>query len=212
MTPHQDKKARIGLKIALALCAPIAALVFVAALGVSRLGGVSQELITALLTEVNQSNALILGGDRDFYQAMQAYLLLQDAADPKAAETQKKAFAENAKQTIDRVSKAVTVFLGGGNSAKTLKHGKSEMDIEALFAEFKKHYDLWAGAYDVSTNTMRNNGLFWASFDKARDAIDQMTEIIETYAEASVAHNTAYVSRTRNVLWGVAGRCWRCRP
>jgi len=181
---NKTKNARIGLKVSLSIAIPLLALIAIAATSIYQIREMSSDLITTLLKQVNKSNALILNADRDYYQAMQAYLEMKGVSDPKVLESKATSFTENAQQTIERVRSAVNALKE--SPIMKMRHKTAKKDIASLLAAFESNFQQWYEAFDVSTNKIKDEQLFWTSFDNARDSINLITEIIEDYAQQSV--------------------------
>lgn len=187
--------------MAIAIAIPVIALAVVAAFGVMQTRQISSNLITSLLKEVNKSNALILNADRDFYQAMQAYLQMQSTTNPKTLKAKAESFKENSKQTIDRVSAAVKAL--ENSNAINLPHPDAKVKIPKLYKDFQTNFKVWNSLFDPMKNTMKDDALFWKSFNNARDSINYITEIIEEYAKISVQTSEQMVRETTYTLIGI---------
>ena len=126
------------------------------------------ELSLSLQRRLNVENALslVLNGDRDFYQAYTAVLLLDKAATREAFDEQIAAFYENLEQTTERVAQAADILGVRGQSLKNNFQSEignwtqlSETIVtiaESNFADNQFIRDMFADTL-VDYETMREN-------------------------------------------------------
>ncbi len=202
MSNAKEKNARIGLKMMVSIGIPVVALAIISIIALARLESVSGFLIQSLNDQVNTSNEKILSADRDFYQAMQAYLKMRGTTDPEILNAEAGDFKENAQQTIDRVTQSVDAL--AGSAAMALSHPDSHKDIKTLFSDFQKQFKIWSENFDPAQNKINDEALFWKSFNNARGYIDEITQIIENYAADSVTQSKNQVKNTRFFISAVA--------
>ena len=139
----------------------------------------------ALYDEAFISTAAILNADRDFYQAaiaekelfLQRESLSEDESEALIAD-----YEENAAQVSERINTALDNVSGNALLYSEFFHDSSGMTLEQLGASFNTNFTNWASLYDPRTNTgnMQDKMLV---FEAAREEINQMTEILETYAQ-----------------------------
>ncbi len=139
----------------------------------------------ALYDEAFVSTALILNADRDFYQAAIAekemYLrfgtLKQDEKEAFV-----KDYEANVKQVSDRINSALKNISGNRELYSTYRVDGSGKTLEQLGQSFNNNFNQWKAAYSPATNSgdiVKKQALF----DSAREEINQMTEILEKYAQ-----------------------------
>lgn len=135
-----------------------------------------------LYSETYVSTASILNADRDFYQAAIALneLVVAEKLDPAKIETLKADYTENATQVLDRITAAMDNLKSNETLYKTYVHETSGESLEQLNLKFRTAYDAWWSSYDINTLTGDIDQNL-AQFEIARESINIMTEILETY-------------------------------
>ena len=135
-----------------------------------------------LYSETYVSTASILNGDRDFYQAAIALkeLVVAERLDPAKIKTLKADYTENATQVLERITAAMDNLKNNDALYKTYVHDTTGESLEQLSVKFKAAYDAWWASYDINTlsGDIDQN---LAQFEIARESINVMTEILETY-------------------------------
>lgn len=158
-----------------------------------------------LYEELYISNSLILNADRDFYQAAvaeQDLIFGSDEFSEEELEGLYEEYQENAKQTEDRILEAIDNIRDSDEIYKEFVYEASGETLEAIEASFRNQYKNWYNSY----NPLERSGnleLHQSSFNKARDEIDKMTELLESYALEKVASRSASVNRTNMIQGGV---------
>ncbi len=124
---------------------------------------------------LNLENALslVLNGDRDFYQAYTATLLVESVSNREGYEQQKADYYENLEQTIDRVSEAAALFGAGAASLSE--------DFNSEIAEWKKNSDeviLLEGKYfDDNEYIKAQTSRILSIFETMRESINKIGEL-----------------------------------
>ncbi|MGE5495811.1 MAG: methyl-accepting chemotaxis protein [Burkholderiales bacterium] len=138
----------------------------------------------ALYNEAFVSTAAIINADRDFYQAAVAEMkaaYLRDSLSDEEIESLCADFDENAGQVYDRISTAIANVSGNAELYSNYAHEETGLTLEQLWASFADNFEKWKSAYDPRTgegDLDEKNAIF----DKAREEINVMTEILESYA------------------------------
>ncbi len=179
MLKHTKVSRKLWLIVIPAILAMAALVVFF----YFRTNSIAKESKKALYDETFVSTAAILNADRDFYQAIEAEKELYLSAATLTPDKKKKlvdTFNENVKQTQDRITQA----MDNVKQNKELYEGfksKSGVTLQQLDKEFQTEFASWQGAYNVEKGT-GNMTTRQSSFDKAREKINLMTELLEEYA------------------------------
>ncbi|MCQ4086372.1 methyl-accepting chemotaxis protein [Saccharibacillus sp. JS10] len=178
----------LKFKMLLPLIAPLLALVLLATLSVAMVSQLSDRLIDRLYNEAHQSVAWLLNADRDFYQALTDQQSMA-AASGQALTDIKADYEENVAQTAERVGKAEDIMKAHPERFEEYKHPESGQTAFQLFDEFENSFDTWK-----TSGTME-------AFDTARDKINQIEEILDTYSNDVIAESRAYQQQLEYIIW-----------
>lgn len=142
---------------------------------------------TILYDELFVSTALILNADRDFYQANLAeknYILMPKTSSAEAKDNLLADYHDNAQQTLDRITEAINNVKSNHELFATFQHSSENITLEELEKGFFKDYQQWLDSYDPATNTgdLTSHDAY---FEKTREYMNLMTEILEDYADES---------------------------
>ncbi len=129
-----------------------------------------------------QASQKLINADRDFYQAMLGATQLNDYGDFLDADTRKQLvedYATDEAQAIDRVTDAADIaktddYLWTGIQVDGVNYSES-------FANYQNAFNVWKNDYDVNTQT-GDFTAYTVDFIDAREHINTMTEILETWA------------------------------
>lgn len=159
----------------------IAIFIGVSAYGMLKISNDTNEVI---YHETFVSTALILNADRDFYQSAIALneMIISENLDNAKKETLSADYLENADQVLTRVTEAIDNVKGNEALFKVYKHPTTGNTLEMLSDKFHASYDRWFNAYDVNTQS-GNIEESLSAFSEARESINEMTEILEGYAD-----------------------------
>ncbi len=139
----------------------------------------------ALYDEAFVSTASILNADRDFYQAAivekEMYLRF-DSLNQNDKDAFAKDYELNVKQVYDRINAAIKNISGNKELYSYYRSDASGKTLEQLGQSFNSNFNQWKAAYSPVTNSGDINKK-QALFDSAREEINQMTEILEKYAQ-----------------------------
>jgi methyl-accepting chemotaxis protein len=163
---------------------PMLALVIFASFAIVEMIKISETADQSLYKEAYLSTAMILNADRDLYQAaIAAKTLILDARLDDALKADLIAsYEENADQAYTRVVDALNNLKANDTLYNTYKHssGATLSDLESVYID---EYNAWYNSFDPNTIT----GDFEANdlhFENAREQINIMTEILESYGMA----------------------------
>lgn len=182
------KNISITLKLLLISVPALVALIAVSAGFIFQLNSVNNSTKKALYDELFSPTATLLNADRDFYQAYVAedeLLILKGKGGTIPADKKDKLtadFKENAQQVKDRVEKAYADIQGNSDLYETFKHSDNGMTLKELRQQFTASYDQWLKNYDPVSGT-GNYEEHIATFEAARENINAMTELLESYAQ-----------------------------
>ncbi|MFA9462745.1 MAG: methyl-accepting chemotaxis protein [Velocimicrobium sp.] len=140
--------------------------------------------------ETYVSTALILNADRDFYQAAVAekeIFLSGSNLEATRKEELVKDYTDNISQTNDRINQAVDNLKDNLTLYSEFKDPTTQKTMAELYDLFTANMDEWNASYDINTS-QGDIDAHLASFDMARENINSMTELLESYAnDASVS-------------------------
>lgn len=166
----------------------------------------TEVLASSLYETTNKSTSLILNADRDMYQALTAYQLLVSGTLTAEEKTkQLKALKDNIDQTNTRVGQAADII----NAKQLLQtaHTETKLSIEQNVANFHTSFDQWAkeaNAVVQSSNTGKgiiNDAKLIATFEKGREGMNQIGEILDAYAKSSIEEIKAQNDKTAKTIY-----------
>lgn len=160
------------------------------------------------------NSSLVLNADRDLYQALLA-LHASVLVEPNSKQyiDQKQSFNENVEQVNQRMTEAQTDIQDIPVLYQTIQATEGGYTAKKSYDSFWNEYDLWlkdaqellhlyesGAAFDLN-DRLRNNDL---QFEKAREPINQIGEILDKYAKLS-AEDSRNDSRTTQQTMLVIG-------
>ncbi len=178
---------KVAKKLWLIVIPAILALIALLLFFIYRSNSIMQESKKALYDETFVSTASILNADRDFYQAAVAEKeLFLHGTELTAAQRQALLddYSENVQQVQDRITAAIDNVKGNKNLYSQFVHPTAGLTLEQLDAGFQTEFKSWQDAYDLEAGTGNMEARLLA-FDAAREEINLMTELLESYADAS---------------------------
>lgn len=196
------KNLKVSKKLWLIIIPTILALIALLVLFIYRSNDILKQTKTALHDEAYVSTAFILNADRDFYQALvdeREILLIGDGITSDRKEFLISDFNENIAQTNDRINSALDNVKDNKNLYTQFLHEATAMTLEQLGQDFIVKFKIWEDSYDLTTGIGDTEARALA-FDSARENINSMTELLETYADARAIEiqdsvkNTIFVS------------------
>lgn len=146
---------------------------------------ISNDTNEIIYHETFVSTALILNADRDFYQSAIALneMIISVNLDNAKKEALAADYLENAEQVLSRVTEAIDNVKENDALFKLYKHSTTGNTLEILSEKFNVAYAVWFNAYDVNTQS-GNIEENLNAFSEARESINEMTEISESYADS----------------------------
>lgn len=187
-------KAHISLMVAIImLITPLVIALIVALLVLtSEMTSISEESEHLYYDNLYTINSGLVNADRDFYQAkcgasMQYEMANMDSGMPEDMIAQYVQsgiddYNENKQQTMDRVHEVSAIAEQNPDLyTGTFLEGDTKTYKDYL-AEFEADYKVWEASYDPSTGEGDWTD-FNSTFDTTRDALSNMTDIVELWAE-----------------------------
>ena len=164
-----------------------------------RLKSVSKSDEELYYNKLYQINTTLLNADRDYYQAMYAvleYHLEHQALSATRLEELKGDYNDNKQQTLDRVREAEQIAKGEPSLyTGTILEGGNKTFLDS-YNVFESNFNMWDGLYKIDTDEG-----YWTNycekFETTREALSEMQDITEAWADAQVAKQEAAV---RNVI------------
>lgn len=167
----------------------IFALILLLVLFIFRSNQIMEDSKTALYDEVYVSTDKILNADRDYYQAAIAQKELYLDKSKLTNEDKNKLIAdyeENVGQVQERIASALDNVKSNETLYRKFQHSTAKLTLEQLNTAFQEDFQTWLNAYDVENGT-GDMELSQSSFDKAREHINLMAELLEAYAKTRSA-------------------------
>ena len=188
---------KLSNKMSLLLTIPIIAIVITTYISVTNIGSVSEALVKKLYNEINQSTALMLNADRDFYQALADQMNMQKSTNQEELQKYRESYNENAKQVVDRVHEAYGILRREQSAYEKFRHQVSNKTVFELIEAFNKDYNRWHGLFNASTNVVSDEEQYISAFNSARESMNQIEEILEVYGTEIVAQSNKTVLQTQ---------------
>ncbi len=149
----------------------------------------------------------LVSADRDFYQADRATWEFQmkyvDAGLPKEEADIIEDYNKNAAQVMEHIDGVEEL---AKDNPKLYTETKSDAGntLQSLIADFESKYDDWFGAYSLENET-GEIGAMRGMFDVARESLDEMEEIIETYKTERARELDKKLNATIRVMMIIIG-------
>ena len=191
---------KLSNKMSLLLTIPIIAIVITTYISVTNIGSVSEALVKKLYNEINQSTALMLNADRDFYQALADQMNMQKSTNQEELQRYRESYNENAKQVVDRVHEAYGILLRQKSVYEKFRHQVSNKTVFELIEAFNRDYNRWYGLFNASTNVVSDEEQYINAFNSARESMNQIEEVLEVYGAEIVAQNNKTVLQTQRYV------------
>ncbi len=191
---------KLKIKIFVPVIISLIALLIISAVSQIYMQNNSDNLIKKLHTEANQTSQLLLNADRDFYQALVAEMDMQSSQNPEGIKKAKASFEENLQQTQDRVNQAKEIITANSKEFAKYTHKDSKKSLEQLFNDFSSDFSSWQKLFDKEKNVLADKTQFNAMFEKTRENINQIEEVMEDYSKDAIAESNKTVSNTKFMI------------
>jgi len=195
---------KLSTKMIFPVIAPVVALILISIMAIGYVQMLSNKLIETLYNEVHQSSYWLLSADRDFYQALTDQMNMGNTNSDEELKKAKDSFNENTQQTLERVHMAKDIIFKSQGNFKEHKHKDSGLTATELFESFDKDFNTWTGLFDAEKNVLQDKAEFDKSFSAARDAINQLEEILDEYSLEIINESYASVRAIQKIITLVA--------
>lgn len=152
----------------------------------------TSSLSTSLYDVTNKSASLVLNADRDMYQALTSYeLLVSGSLSAGERARQLEAMQENIDQAKERINQADEIM--SSHNLLALAHETTKQSVEQNLENFHTQFDQWASAAAALAQTARlqnaaaDNAKQLETFEDAREHLDEIGDILDEYAQTSIA-------------------------
>jgi len=191
---------RLRYKMFFPLALSLIALLLVSITSISYSKSLMGFLVTNLYDEFYKSSYWLFNADRDFYQALVAQNNLENAVTQEEKNAAKDSYNENVSQTLERVSNARTIIFDNISKFEGYLHPASRMSLPELFDLFDKDFRLWREQFDEVSHTVKNKAESLKYFDSAREAINQIEEILDEYSVDILEQSSGLIARLQYTL------------
>lgn len=181
---------------------------------------ITTQLKTSLYEQTYQPINYLLNADRDMYQALVDQRTLLNS-DPQSDAYNKllKDYKDNISQTKDRVGKARKIFEQNRGVFEQLKHQQSKTPLFVAFDLFSRNLLEWENGSNAAIASIatakpeEKAGIINQAialdkpFDTSRESLNQIEEIIDTYAineMAQIDQNNSNTQKYMIILMAVA--------
>jgi methyl-accepting chemotaxis protein len=176
------KNLPVSAKLLLIVVPAVLALGAMLFLFISRTNEIQEQMKTTLYDEVYVSTAAIINADRDFYRAvLDESKLLLDYLTSDEQKLLMSDFNDNVSQVEERVVGAIDNVKDNPVLFSQFKHAASGLTLEEVYNDFMTNFTNWRDGYSLKTR-QGDLAAHQAYFDKARDGINSMAELLEAYA------------------------------
>lgn len=167
------------------------------------------ELTSSLYDTTGQATSIILNADRDMYQSLTAYQYITSgvlSADEESV--QMKVFTENIEQANERVGQALEILTK--KELLQTSHDDTNVTIEQNLSNFQTSFDQWAKDTNdiiqsgVVGEGVINNAQILSTFEEGRSSLNQVGEILDTFAKSSIENiNKSKSDNARAIYSGI---------
>ncbi len=182
---------KISLKLLILVIPLFIALILSTIFYAWEMTGLDEELNDVLYHEAYVSTAYILNADRDFYQAL--------VADQNQNEQD---YLDNAAQVEERIGLALDNIKANDKLYRQSVHELSGLSMEELGSSFFASFEQWKALSSQPGTTVGDED-YLAAFDAARNNIDEMTQVLESYAEARSQEISAGILQNVILMSGI---------
>lgn len=165
------------------------------------------KLVESLYEHYSYTSNLLLNADRDFYQAMVSQHDMENAKNQEALKSARDSYYENTKQVEDKLSEAKGIIVDHKEEFSKYRHKGSKLSMEELFQQFDTNIIIWKATFDPESSVLKNKEEYRKSFDSAREAINQLVDILDEYIKDVIANShkdTAMMQNRAIIIAAVA--------
>ncbi|HEY8499573.1 MAG TPA: methyl-accepting chemotaxis protein [Clostridia bacterium] len=191
---------RLRYKMFLPLALSLIALLLVSATSISYSKSLMNLLVTNLYDEFYKSSYWLFNADRDFYQALVAQTDLENAVTQEEKNAAKDSYNENVSQTLERVNNARAIIFSNFSKLEGYRHPASQLSLTELFELFDKDFKLWQEQFDSANNIVKNKAEGLKYFNSAREAINQIEEILDEYSIDILGQSNELIAKLQYTL------------
>ncbi|NQX66726.1 methyl-accepting chemotaxis protein [Paenibacillus alba] len=166
----------------------------------------TEVLASSLYETTDKSTSLILNADRDMYQALTAYqLLVSGTLNAEDKTKQLKVLAENIEQTNTRVGQAHDILKAKG--LLQVAHMETKATIDQNVDGFQTSFDQWVKEANAVVQSgavgkgVINDAKLTATFEKGREGMNQIGEILDDYAKTSIEEIQSKIKKTEQAVY-----------
>ena len=200
------KNTKLQYKLGFILLIPILALILISLIALNTIENVATELAGSLYDESFLLSNLVLNADRDMYQLLDGITKLtsgrSDADQVHGEQTLEALVQENFAQIEERISEAQEIFTGNQRKFNNLRHERSGRSIGDCLTSFNHSFQEWsqllgsigerqAMGQITEDQMVREFIKAEALFEEARGYLDELSELIEAYAQKEIEHQHA---------------------
>lgn len=192
---------KLKLKIFVPLVITLIALLFVSTISLTYLQSNSDDLKKRLNDYVNETTEYLLSADRDFYQALVAEMDMQSSGSPEEIKKAKADYDENLKQTQDRINEAKKIITESKDEFSKYIHKDSQKSLDVLFNDFNADFEAWKKLFDSEKNIMSDKVKYNELFEKSRQSINEIEEIMEDYSKDAIIKSDKTVADAEKIVF-----------
>ncbi|MEC0227981.1 methyl-accepting chemotaxis protein [Paenibacillus alba] len=166
----------------------------------------TEVLASTLYETTDKSTSLILNADRDMYQALAAYqLLVSGTLNAEDKTKQLKVLAENIEQTNTWVGQAHDILKAKG--LLQVAHMETKATIDENVDGFQTSFDQWVKEANTVVQSgaagkgVINDAKLTATFEKGREGMNQIGEILDDYAKTSIEEIQSKIKKTEQAVY-----------
>jgi methyl-accepting chemotaxis protein len=193
----------LRVKLILLVAIPVILYVLSTVAGVSHYSNEINYFADDLFQTTGKVNTLVLNADRDVYQSLTAYQVIESPGlDTETAEKMKQDMSDNAKQALDRVNEAMKM-LEAQNLLQLKKKDGSET-IDDIKTSFLSAFPMWLDAANKAAADGRSvvyDPKLMEQFEDARGDLNLIGEIMDEYAGDQIVKMKEEAHLYKEINW-----------
>ncbi len=191
------KNRKIATKLWIMILPIFIALIYILYQFSYQMNLVNKEAKSSYYDTLYVNSSLLLGADRDFFEATLTERTLVNSAS-KLDESTKKRYLEtynnDCSRIISNINKVMSNIKSNHELSKVYKHKETQLTMTQLNKQFMDQFKEWQSTYDPNTGKgypVAKN----AMFDGIRNEIKTMTELLDEYSAKSQADMKDYIGQ-----------------
>lgn len=184
----------LTVKMLIPVMIVILALIVFSVLSLRNLETMGKQLTSSLYDRAYKISYLVLNADRDYYQAMVAETLLTDLQNEQQIKLQTDNYNDNVQQAYERIQQARAIMEQDHDAFAAYKDADTGKNVFELLDGFNENFNTWKQEFDVEQRRFSNSANSDVKFAAARDNLERLEALIDTYSQDSIGKAAALTS------------------